>query len=60
MKPLDLTFVAVTSGGCIRKRCCTAIEWMPGRTVRSASIWRGDAAFPNMESFHLPQHGEAS
>ncbi|KAI3600134.1 hypothetical protein D8I24_4522 [Cupriavidus necator H850] len=27
---------------------------------RSESIWRGDAAFPNMESFHLPQHGEAS
>lgn len=27
---------------------------------RSESIWRGDAAFPNMESFHLPQHGEES
>lgn len=27
---------------------------------RSEPIWRGDAAFPNMESFHLPQHGEAS
>jgi len=31
-----------------------------GNAVRSEPIWRGDAAFPNMESFHLPQHGEAS